>query len=103
MVKPGLAFASEKKALAFTGREVKPFPQGGIMGFSTENGKIAEKFTEKSLKITQPEKRISAEKEAIIYLKAALEKAVELRLTPISGIAFSGGIDSTFLAALAKK
>lgn len=103
MVKPGLAFASEKKALAFTGREVKPFPQGGIMGFSTENGKIAEKFTEKSLKITQPEKRISAEKEAIIYLKAALEKAVELRLTPVSGIAFSGGIDSTFLAALAKR
>ncbi|MCO5381195.1 MAG: asparagine synthase-related protein [Methanosarcina barkeri] len=36
-------------------------------------------------------------------MKAALEKAVEIRLTQASGIAFSGGIDSTFLAALAKK
>lgn len=102
--KPELAFASEKKALAFINREAKPFPQGGIIGFNTENGKIAEeRVTEKSLKIKQPEERISAEKEAVFHLKTALKRAVELRLTQTSGIAFSGGIDSTFLAALAKQ
>nr|WP_269850198.1 asparagine synthase-related protein [Methanosarcina horonobensis] len=73
------------------------------MGFNTEKGKIAEKVAERSLKIKPPEKRIPAEKEAVLYLKEALERAVELRLTPTSGIAFSGGIDSTFLAALAKR
>ncbi len=103
MEKPELAFASEKKALSGRGREAKPFPQGGVIGFNTETGKTAQKIAEKSLKIKPPEKRISAEKEAVIYLKAALENAVKLRLTPSSGIAFSGGIDSTFLAALAKQ
>ncbi|MDQ1275912.1 MAG: hypothetical protein QG610_1487, partial [Euryarchaeota archaeon] len=103
MEKLELAFASEKKALSCIGREAKPFPQGGLLGFNTKNGKIAEKIAEKSLKIKPPEKRVSAEKEAVLCLKAALEKAVELRLTPVSGIAFSGGIDSTFLAAIAKR
>lgn len=98
-----LAFASEKKALAYIGREVKPFPQGGILGFNIENGKITEKIVERSLKIKPPEERISAEKEAVFYLRDALERALKLRLTPISGIAFSGGIDSSFLAALAKR
>lgn len=101
--KPELAFASEKKALAYTGIEAKPFPQGGVLGFSTEKGKAAENIAERSLKIKPPEKRISVEKEAIIYLKTVLERAAELRLNPTSGIAFSGGIDSTFLAALAKQ
>ncbi|MDI9394101.1 MAG: asparagine synthetase B [Euryarchaeota archaeon] len=99
----GLVFASEKKAFSCIGREAKPFPQGGVMGFSTEKGGIAEKIVERSLKIKPPEERISDEKKAVFCLKAALEKAVELRLTHISGIAFSGGIDSTFLAALAKR
>lgn len=103
MEKPELAFASEKKALSGRGREAKPFPQGGVIGFNTETGKTAQKIAEKSLKIKPPEKRISVEKEAVIYLKAALENAVKLRLAPSSGIAFSGGIDSTFLAALAKQ
>ncbi len=98
-----LSFASEKKALAYTGREIKPFPQGGVLGFNTENGKITEKNEEMSLKIKPPEERISSEKEAALHLKECLEKAVELRLTLTSGIAFSGGIDSTFLAALAKR
>ena len=61
------------------------------------------RLEEKSLKIEPPQERISEEHEAASRLKAALEKAVELRLTPASGIAFSGGIDSAFLAALAKK
>lgn len=100
---PGLAFASEKKAFSCIGREAKPFPQGGVMGFNSEKGGIVEKVVERSLKINPPEERISAENEAVFYLKAALEKAVELRLTHTSGIAFSGGIDSTFLAALAKR
>lgn len=101
--KPEIAFASEKKALIFIGRKAKPFPQGGVLGFNTENGKITEKIPEGYLKTKSPEKRIYAEKEALFHLKAALEKAVELRLTPTAGIAFSGGIDSTFLAALAKR
>lgn len=103
MGKSDLVFASEKKALLCIGREAKPFPQGGILGFNTGNGKVAEKTEEKSLKIKMPEERVFTERKAVLCLKAALEKAVELRLTPASGIAFSGGIDSTFLAALAKQ
>lgn len=101
--KKEIAFASEKKALSCINREAKPFPQGGIISFDIENGKTEEKIIEKYLKIKPPEVKISSEKEAAFQLKAALEKAMELRLNPISGIAFSGGIDSTFLAALAKK
>ena len=101
--KPEIAFASEKKALACTGRKAKPFPQGEILGFNIENRKIMKKTSEEYLKIKPPEERISVEKEAIFHLKAVLEKAVELRLTPTAGIAFSGGIDSTFLAAIAKR
>jgi asparagine synthase (glutamine-hydrolysing) len=103
MEKPDLAFASEKKALSAIGREGKPLPQGGVLGFNIKNGKITEKVEERSLKIKAPEERISGEEEAVFHLKAALERAVALRLTPISGIAFSGGIDSAFLAALAKR
>lgn len=103
--KPEIAFASEKKALARAGRKAKPVPQGGILGFNTEKEEITERVVERSLKIKLPEERISAEKEveAALLLKSALERAVELRLTPTSGIAFSGGIDSTLLAALAKR
>lgn len=101
--KPEMAFASEKKALALIGRNAKPFPQGGILGFNTESGEITEKIPEGYLKIKSPEERIYAEQEAVSKLKRALKKAVELRLTPTAGIAFSGGIDSTFLAALAKR
>jgi len=103
MEKPELAFASEKKAFSRRGREAKPLPQGGVIGFNTEKGKIKEKTEEKSLKINPPEERISTEKEAVLCLKAVLENAVKLRLNHASGIAFSGGIDSTFLAALAKR
>jgi asparagine synthase (glutamine-hydrolysing) len=102
MGKPELVFASEKKALACAGRKANTFPQGGVMGFDAEKEKVIEKVAERSLKTKPPVKRISEEKEAIFHLKAGLEKAVELRLTPASGIAFSGGIDSTFLAALTK-
>ncbi|WP_048182678.1 asparagine synthetase B family protein [Methanosarcina siciliae] len=101
--KTEIAFASEKKALAFIGRKAKPFPQGVILGFNTENGEITEKIPEGYLKIKSPEERIYEEQEALSQLKKALEKAVELRLTPTAGIAFSGGIDSTYLAALAKR
>ncbi|MCC4769583.1 asparagine synthetase B [Methanosarcina sp. DH2] len=103
MEKPEIAFASEKKALACTGRKAKPFPQGGILSFNIENRKIAEKVVVRSIKTKPPEERISVEKEALFHLKAALERAVELRLTSTAGIAFSGGIDSTFLAAIAKR
>lgn len=108
-------FASEKKAIFAsgiispgnhgikTGKEneisIKPFLPGRIMSYNFQNGKVEER----SLKIKPPQKRISEENEAAFRLKAALEKAVELRLAPASGIAFSGGIDSTFLAALARK
>ena len=129
--KPEIVFASEKKALFYSGingdffppegilnpfpksfptssPESEPtfisdsiltFPPGSIFSFNIQNGS----FEEKSLKIKPPQERISEGREAAFRLKAALEKAMELRLTSTSGIAFSGGIDSTFLAALAKK
>ena len=97
--KPEIAFASEKKAFTTSGRGIKPFPPGSIMSFNIMSGRLEEKF----IRIEPPQERISEEHDAAYRLKAALEKAVELRLTPASGIAFSGGIDSAFLAALAKK
>lgn len=103
--KPKITFASERKAFSSHANGIKPFPPGGIMAFNIQNGKLGEKsleLEERSLKIEPPEERISGEHEAASRLKAALEKAVEIRLTKTSGIAFSGGIDSTFLAALAK-
>jgi asparagine synthase (glutamine-hydrolysing) len=96
--KPKITFASEKKAFSSQGNGIKPFPPSNIMAFNTQNGRLEEK----SLKIEPPEERISEEHEAAFRLKAALKKAVEIRLTKTAGIAFSGGIDSTFLAALAK-
>ncbi len=96
--KPKINFASEKKAFSSQISCIKPFRPGRVMTFNILNGRLEEK----SLNIEPPEERISEEHEAASYLKAALEKAVEIRLTNNSGIAFSGGIDSTFLAALAK-
>ena len=93
-----IIFASERKAFSSRANGIKPFPPGSVMAFNIQNGK----FEERSLKIEPPEERISEEHEAASHLKAALEKAVKIRLTKNSGIAFSGGIDSTFLAALAK-
>jgi asparagine synthase (glutamine-hydrolysing) len=103
--KPKITFASERKAFSSQRNKIKPFPPGSIMAFNIQNGKLGEKsleLEERSLKIEPPEERVSEEHEAASRLKAALEKAVEIRLTKTSGIAFSGGIDSTFLAALAK-
>ena len=96
--KPRIIFASEKKAFSVKRNDVKPFPPGRVMDFNILSGRLEEK----SLKIELPQERISEENEAAFRLKVALEKAVEIRLTKTSGIAFSGGIDSTFLAALAK-
>lgn len=96
--KPKINFASEKKAFSGQISCIKPFRPGRVMTFNILNGRLEEK----SLNIEPPEERISEEHEAASRLKAALEKAVEIRLTNNSGIAFSGGIDSTFLAALAK-
>ena len=100
---PEFFFASEKKALKAldmgTETGFKPFPPGLILSINAENGKM----TERSLKIRPPERRIFEEREAVSSLREALEKAVELRLTPHSGIAFSGGIDSALVAALAGK
>jgi asparagine synthase (glutamine-hydrolysing) len=93
-----ITFASEKKAFSSQGNQIKSFPPGRVMAFNIWNGR-----TEKqSLTIEPPQERISEEHEAAFRLKATLEKAVKMRLTKTSGIAFSGGIDSTFLAALAK-
>ncbi len=104
--KPEIIFASEKKGLFYSGsrnfhipESILTFPPGGVFSFNTQNGNVMEK----SLKIKLPQERISEECEAALRLKAALEKAVELRLTLNAVIAFSGGIDSTFLAAIAKK
>jgi asparagine synthase (glutamine-hydrolysing) len=93
-----ITFASEKKAFSTQANQIKSFPPGRVMAFNSRNGKLEEK----SLTIEPPQERITEEHEAASCLKAALEKAVEMRLKKTSGIAFSGGIDSTFLAALAK-
>ncbi|HII91821.1 MAG TPA: asparagine synthetase B [Methanosarcina sp.] len=93
-----VTFASEKKAFSSQSSCIKPFPPGRIMALNINDRRLEEK----SLAIEPPQERISEEYEAASRLKAALEKAVEIRLTKTAGIAFSGGIDSTFLAALAK-
>jgi len=97
--KPKIVFASEKKALFDAERDIQRFPPGNVMSLNLQNGKLEER----SLKIKPLQERISEEHEAAFRLKTALGRAVELRLTSASGIAFSGGIDSTFLAAIAKK
>lgn len=97
--KDAIIFASEKKALNLIGKAPKPFPPGSILSLNTRTGTIREK----ALKIGFPREKISNEFEAVSFLNEALRKSVQLRLKTGSGIAFSGGIDSTFLAALAKK
>jgi asparagine synthase (glutamine-hydrolysing) len=104
---PEIIFASERKALFSEGirsysvllERNRIFPPGSIISFNIRNGGFEEKF----LEIKQPRERILGESEAALRLKMALQRAVELRLTKSSGIAFSGGIDSSFLAALAKE
>ncbi|RXA21705.1 asparagine synthetase B [Methanosarcina sp. MSH10X1] len=96
--KPEIIFASEKKAFSSQKDDIKPFPPGSIKSFNIRSGAVKEK----SLEIKLPQKRLTQEREAVSLLKAALERAVEIRLTKTAGIAFSGGIDSVFLAALAK-
>jgi len=96
--KSKITFASEKKAFSSQDSCIKSFPPGRIMALNINDRRLEEK----SLAIEPPQERISEEYEAASCLKAALEKAVEIRLTKTAGIAFSGGIDSTFLAALAK-
>lgn len=93
-----IVFASEKKAFPHRMGNIKPFPPGSIMSFNIRSGNIKEK----SLEIKPPQERFTEEQEAAFRVKATLEKAVEIRLTRTAGIAFSGGIDSTFLAVLAK-
>jgi len=97
--KPKIFFASERKAFCDGRSNMQPFPPGSIMSFNARSGDVKKKF----LEIEPPQERIVEEHEAAFRLKAALEKAVEIRLTKTTGIAFSGGIDSTFLAALAKR
>ena len=97
--KPIIFFASERKAFCGERSNIQPLPPGSIMSFNVWSGEVKEKF----LGIEPPKERIVEEHEAAFRLKAALEKAVEIRLTKTTGIAFSGGIDEYFLAALAKR
>jgi asparagine synthase (glutamine-hydrolysing) len=97
--KPKISFASERKAFSGGRSNIQPFPPGSVMSFNIQIGRLEEKF----LEIERPKERILEEHEAAFRLKAAFEKAVEMRLTKTAGIAFSGGIDSTFLAAIAKR
>ncbi|MDD5473631.1 MAG: asparagine synthase-related protein [Candidatus Methanoperedens sp.] len=91
----GFAFASEKKALYAIGiREIRTLKPGYMLIYSA--GKRAEK------KVTgfAVGERITDENTASKMLYNAIEKAVKKRRYTPCAIAFSGGLDSSIIAAL---
>ena len=92
--------ASERKALWALGIEtVKSFPPGNVAVIHTRG------FTfERAITITQPKiKRIEMEA-AVKHLRKLLLKSVTERVKDVDkiAVAFSGGLDSTVIAVLAK-
>jgi asparagine synthase (glutamine-hydrolysing) len=88
-------FASEKKALSAIGiNDCFPLKPGHMLSFST--GEILEK------KVIgfQPTEWINDENTASASLFEAVEKAVRKRSNKPCAIAFSGGLDSSLIAAL---
>jgi asparagine synthase (glutamine-hydrolysing) len=91
------AFASEKKALSIMGKnEIHVLKPGHMLTYS------AASITEKKVTSFSPEKLLTAENEARDMLYEALERSIMKRFHKPCAIAFSGGLDSSILAAVCK-
>jgi asparagine synthase (glutamine-hydrolysing) len=91
------AFSSEKKALSRIGRnDIHVLKPGYMLNFS------AASITEKKVASFSPGKLLTIENEAGEMLYEALERSVKKRYYKPCAIAFSGGLDSSILAAMCK-
>jgi asparagine synthase (glutamine-hydrolysing) len=91
------AFASEKKALSRIGRnDIHVLKPGYMLNFS------AASITEKKVASFSPGKLLTIENEAVKMLYEALEQSIRKRYYKPCAIAFSGGLDSSILAAMCK-
>ena len=91
----GFCFASERKALRRAGAgEIRALAPGGLLVDGAEQGRI-------DLPAAGP--AITDEGEAVRLLDEALAAAVRARLHPDAAVAFSGGLDSALVGALAAK
>lgn len=91
------AFASEKKALSSVGmNELFTLKPGHMLSYS------GDRHTEKKVTGFTIGERISDEKKASTMLYDSIKRAVEKRRHKPCAIAFSGGLDSSFIAALAR-
>lgn len=94
----GFAFASEKKALAaVTMNEIHVLKPGYMLTYSAGN------IVEKKVTGFASGERITDEKLASGALFNALERAVKKRYYKPCAIAFSGGLDSSLIAALCRE
>lgn len=93
----GFAFASEKKALISTGRnEIRSLNPGHMLTFCAGN------IIEKKIAAFSTGEKLADEKTAREMLFECLEQSVNKRYYKPCAIAFSGGLDSSLLAALCK-
>jgi len=91
------AFASEKKALSGMGQnEIRVLKAGYMLNYN------ATSITEKKVASFSSGKLMTIENEAREMLFEALEQSIRKRYYKPCAIAFSGGLDSSFLAALCK-
>jgi len=95
------ALASERKALwALEVTDVKSFPPGNLAVISTKG------FAFKSVAtVTQPSQKVISKKKAACRLQDLLLKSTMERVSDVEevAVAFSGGLDSSVVAVLAKK
>jgi len=92
------AFASEKKALSAIGKnEIHVLKPGYMLNYSA-----ASIITEKKVTSFSPGKLLTVENEARDMLYEALEQSMTKRFHKPCAIAFSGGLDSSILAAVCK-
>jgi asparagine synthase (glutamine-hydrolysing) len=94
-----IAFASERKALWKIGLETKAFPPGHL-GTAYKHG--IEFKTMRTLAPSRPEN--TTLQAASVELQTLLERSVKRRVSRVKevAVAFSGGLDSTIIALLAK-
>jgi asparagine synthase (glutamine-hydrolysing) len=91
------AFASEKKALSgMEQKEIRVLKPGYMLNYS------AGSITEKKVASFSPGKLMTIENEAREMLYEALEQSIRKRYYKPCAIAFSGGLDSSILAAMCK-